>query len=331
MGKGNQSNKTDTTTEEVKNESTSTDLGSSEDVSGGAGSGSDGTGGAADTSSQATGDAASGTTIDVAAGAPAAGVDGTQGNVGTDQSVGADSGADPAAGAGASENTSQDQAKDPVVDPAVVAAPAPAPAPVEVAAAPVVETPAPAASPAAFAAAVSDTINKEAAASGIVVKDVEAEAAAAPFYEGKGLANNSVSWLRRLEEYIAAMDPKKPMNPETGVPHQKTLFRVLTWIINSSPDADFQTLLGIVLQQFNKHSAGVFHETAVNRFPEHLTLNQDERSTFFQLLNLLNIGADVKGREQRLKQLDFNRMFTKIPLDQITEQGRQRILAYFGK
>ncbi len=164
-----------------------------------------------------------------------------------------------------------------------------------------------------------------------MVKDVDEEAATGSFYEQQALSNNSVSWMRRLEEYISAMDPRRPMDQANGVPHQKTLYRVLSWVINNSPDAEFQTLLGMVLQQFDKHANGVFHETAVNRFPEHLTMNADERSTFFQLLNLMNIGADVKGREQRLKQLDFNRMFTKIPLDQITEQGRQRILGYFGK
>ena len=165
-----------------------------------------------------------------------------------------------------------------------------------------------------------------------VVTDVApAVAEAKPFYEGHGLSRATESWLTRLQGYMVAMDPKLPMDPATGVPHQKTLYRTLTWVINSSPDEDFIKALSIILDQWAQNATGVFHESAVNRFPEHITLSDEERATFFQLLNLMSIGADSKGRQVRLKQLDFNRMFATIPLDQISEQGRQRILGFFGK
>lgn len=142
------------------------------------------------------------------------------------------------------------------------------------------------------------------------------------FWEGHDLDQHSVSWMLNLKNYMEAMNPRRPMDVRQGVSHQKSLYRLFMWIINTSPDADFEKLMMLMLEQFYAHRDGVFHETAVGRFPEHLTMTKDESRTFFNLINLFKILTDKKGGQLRYKQLDMNKTLTHL----ITEKGKQRLL-----
>ncbi len=143
----------------------------------------------------------------------------------------------------------------------------------------------------------------------------------AEFWTGKGLSPDSEAQMLRLKEYIDFMNPRRPMSIEKGVPQQKALYRLFMWIINTSPDAEFKPLMMLLLEQFYIHTDGVFHETAVGRFPEHLTLSKDEARTFFNLINLFKILTDEKGGKLRFKQLDMSKTLTLL----ITEKGKQRL------
>lgn len=147
------------------------------------------------------------------------------------------------------------------------------------------------------------------------------------FWENQGLSQASESQMRRLEEYITFMNPRRPVTIEEGISQQRALYRLFIWVFNSSPDEDFKKLWQLVLDRFSDLRDGVFHESNVGRFPEHLNLAKEEITTFYSLINLFKIMTDEKGAALRLKQIDLNKALTS----QITEQGKQRVLAAIGK
>ena len=132
--------------------------------------------------------------------------------------------------------------------------------------------------------------------------------------------------LAQIQEYVVNMRPKRPMLESEGARHQVILYRTLINIINNI-DEDFVTVFSTILRLFEEHRDDVFHEMYVFRFMEHITLSDIERKAFHRLLNLLRISAPIKGRDLALKQVDFNSTLQYG----ITEIGKQRIYAFFGR
>lgn len=147
------------------------------------------------------------------------------------------------------------------------------------------------------------------------------------FFTGKGFSSFGEGQLMRLHDYIQAMQPNKPMDVSRGANHQRTLYRTIMAIVNNSSDEEFHALFTALVEQFTKHASGCFAEEAVMRFADQVPLNPEERKTWYNIVNLLKIIADPKGGELRLRQVDFNKTWTK----EVSETARQRILAFVGK
>lgn len=132
--------------------------------------------------------------------------------------------------------------------------------------------------------------------------------------------------LHEIAEYMLSMQPKKPIQHDAGARKQVVLYRAIVRLINNTGD-DFQTAFSTLLNLFHKHRAGVFHETSVFRFTEHIGLNKEESTSFLRLLNLLKLTADPKGRGVALKQV---RLEDTLEFG-INDAGKQRILEFFNK
>lgn len=132
--------------------------------------------------------------------------------------------------------------------------------------------------------------------------------------------------LDQIAAYMDAMAPKKPQTPQTGVRHQVQLYRTLTMVINKL-DSDFFLVWGAILKVFHEQKNGVFHETAVFRFPEHITLAPDDQKAFHRLLNLIKITADPQSRNAATRQVDFKRTLEFG----VTEAGRVKLLNFYNK
>ena len=126
-------------------------------------------------------------------------------------------------------------------------------------------------------------------------------------------------------DYIKNMAPRKPISTDEGIRHQVALYRSLTTVINNL-DSDFNLVYGSILQLFNEHKDGAFHETRVFRFMDNITLPDNDRKSFQRLLNLVKLTADPKGRELTLKQINLD-----SALEFISENGRQKIMKFYNK
>lgn len=185
-------------------------------------------------------------------------------------------------------------------------------APVE---APVVQEPAPAPAP---AAAAPQQVKKG-------VQPVQAKPAPAPAVEQK-LSTAIQLAIETVRQYVQAMAPRKPMSVDDGCRQQVALYRAITTVINRAED-DFQPAFTTLIKLFEEHSEGALAETHVFRFMDNVTLPEEDRRAFQRLINLIKVAGPVKGRELAVKQIDFSQSL-KYGL---SEQGRQRVLAYFGK
>lgn len=245
------------------------------------------------------------------------------------------------------ENTAPDAPQQaPVETPAPAPAPAPQPAP---APAPVpqpapIPAPAPAPAPAADAPSAAQAQQQSTGVSGTVTKTdipvVPVPVATAPQQPGNAItdaqavleqAKKKVSTsgqliLSQLQDYIGAMHPRKPQTSTTINAHQVRLFRLIQNTINNL-DEDFRPVFGHILVTFDALKDSVFHEAAVFRHMDNITLSSTDRTAFERLLNLIKMTADVKGRELAARQVNF----TKSLEAGITPAGREKILRFFGK
>jgi len=129
---------------------------------------------------------------------------------------------------------------------------------------------------------------------------------------------------QNILDYMVAMAPKKPIQIETGCRHQTRLYSSILSIINNL-DSDFNTAYGALLKLVHDNRDGVFHETQIFRFMEHIALPANDRKAFTRLINLMKVTADPKGRELSLKQVSL-----KNSLEfGITESGLQRMMAFY--
>lgn len=132
--------------------------------------------------------------------------------------------------------------------------------------------------------------------------------------------------LQQVADYMTAMAPRKMVSVDAGARFQVGLYRTITRMINTLDD-DFDLVFTAVLRLFADNLDGVFHETHVFRFMEHVPLSKDEITAFQRLLNLFINVADPKGRAAGLKMTDFNKT---LQLG-LTDAGRSRVLTYFNK
>lgn len=131
--------------------------------------------------------------------------------------------------------------------------------------------------------------------------------------------------LQNLLAYMEAMHPTRPMSAQEGARHQVGLYRALMTAINQL-DADFQLVFGTMLQLLIHGADSVFHDSNAYRFTETIQLPESDRKTFVTLLTFLKNMAEPAGRAVVAAQTDLNRVLGQG----ITDQGRQRVLAFFN-
>lgn len=133
--------------------------------------------------------------------------------------------------------------------------------------------------------------------------------------------------LMELEQYAEAMAPGKAQVGTAGATQQLRLFRLFDRVFNRVADQDFRPCMDTLVEWFNKHKAGVASEAYIYRFAAEWSATQDEFTAFTRFANMLVMCADPKSRSVLIGQLNFE-FYQQYGL---TEEGRGRVLAYFGK
>lgn len=221
--------------------------------------------------------------------------------------------------------------------PAVVEQPATV---IEVAVAPVVE-PAPTDIPVVKTKAKVVTTTTKAVTPAVVVAPVKAPASGTVVNTANNVSSSFTSLVAdvkssgsvvlrtlvsQLEQYVAAMKPGIPVDQHMGGRNQIALWRSIQGVIERSGE-EFQQAYTLLLAYFEAYKDDVFHEHYVFRFADSVTLSAEELATFQKMINLLKLTCSPVGREQSLRQVDLGRTMA----NNISEQGRQKILSFYGK
>lgn len=140
----------------------------------------------------------------------------------------------------------------------------------------------------------------------------------------EGLSSLGRSAIATLVEYVDYMDPKKSQNQDEAIRKQVGLYRAIILTINRNNE-DFNKTWDAILRIFNDHKDGAFHEKAVFRYMAFITLDEDKRTTFRRLINLIKITAPLPGRSIALRQVNMERT---LSID-VTEEGRNRVLNFY--
>lgn len=128
----------------------------------------------------------------------------------------------------------------------------------------------------------------------------------------------------RIDAYMKAMAPRKPISDEAAARQQVQLYRSITGIINTTTE-DFDPLWTYLLKQFQDHADGVFNELYVLRAMSHVQLPPNDVRSYQRLVNLLRLTADPQSRKAALKQVDIQQTL-KFG---ISENGRQRVISFY--
>lgn len=135
------------------------------------------------------------------------------------------------------------------------------------------------------------------------------------------------SLILSLESYMLAMAPGKPISGADGHLQQYTLWKVIYNLAHRCPQEEFKAAWSLLLAFFNEYKDGVFEERYIFRFSEEWNKTRPELVGFQRVINLLKVTANPSTRNQSLKQVDLNRNLA----DGFTEEGRQRIVAFYGR
>lgn len=128
----------------------------------------------------------------------------------------------------------------------------------------------------------------------------------------------------RLQEYVAAMKPGRPITVSEGITQQRKLWNCLILTLQQKNE-DFVSHYAEFLNVIHTHRQGVFHERYVYRFMSELPLTVDELSTFKRMLNLLLRTCDPRDRHITLRQIDLRTTLSSLH----NEQQRQNVMSFY--
>jgi hypothetical protein len=132
--------------------------------------------------------------------------------------------------------------------------------------------------------------------------------------------------LNTITEYSQKMKPGRLITQADGMRQQVSLCNAIFAAINTL-DADFKLVLTTILDTLHRERDAAFRETHLFRYWDNVALSRNQRRGFEKIITLLKTLADPKTRQVALRQVDFERLLQYG----LTEKGRTRFAAYFGK
>ncbi|MGF6603708.1 hypothetical protein P3T23_008462 [Paraburkholderia sp. GAS448] len=132
--------------------------------------------------------------------------------------------------------------------------------------------------------------------------------------------------INTVTEYTQTMKPGRVITQAEGMRQQVSLCIAIFAAINTL-DADFRPVLTTILGILHRERDAAFRETHLFRYWDSVALSKNQRRGFEKIITLLKTLADPKTRQTALRQVDFERLLQYG----LTEKGRARLAAYFGK
>jgi len=135
----------------------------------------------------------------------------------------------------------------------------------------------------------------------------------------KSLQNKLLMLVQRIDEYVAAMEPSKPVDPRQGAFHQKKLWEAIRSVIKADP-MEFVPLYTELLFRINQHRDGCFSKKYANRFFDSIDIKSSDMRVFAKVMNLMLATASPGTRHIVAKQINLPRIFREMEDESIIEK-----------
>lgn len=132
--------------------------------------------------------------------------------------------------------------------------------------------------------------------------------------------------INRIQAYLVAMAPKRPVDAKVGVAEQVALYRAIQNIINRQEEYFTQLFTALLFIFKAEGKTGAMSDRYRMRFMDNITLHQGDRKAFANLTQMLHILADAKSRDLAMGQVNLEKALE----NGLTAEGRKRVLDYFG-
>ncbi len=130
-----------------------------------------------------------------------------------------------------------------------------------------------------------------------------------------------------IESYIDKMAVGKPINNDSGAKQQYNLWKLISNIIESSSNEEFNKLWNILLAYFKEYEKGVFADRYVFRFSEYWSWSIKDLNALQRILNLIKVTCDNSKRSVNVGKVDLNRTLA----EGFSEEGRGRVISFYKR
>ena len=131
--------------------------------------------------------------------------------------------------------------------------------------------------------------------------------------------------IAQLEEYVAAMGPKAPVDAITGQTHQRKLYNSFLTALQAG-NGEYMIAITVIMYFFHRYRNECFDLRLVYRFMDTIKLDATNRSAFQQLINLFVETANPATRARGLKAADLNKVVTFLP----SNKCKEHLLAFYA-
>lgn len=135
---------------------------------------------------------------------------------------------------------------------------------------------------------------------------------------------NLTALAERLDAYIQAMKPGRPVDPRQGASLQQALWNAIKHVL-ARPPHEFNLMYSELLFVINQHRAGVFSERYVYRFLNEVKLSARELRNFERVMNLLMSTCNPATRHLAVQQIDMR----SVMRDMNDESVVEKLLSYY--
>lgn len=131
--------------------------------------------------------------------------------------------------------------------------------------------------------------------------------------------------IASIEKYVKDMAPGKQIEVNAGARSQYSLWKAISYVVETAPAEEFKKLWSILLAFFEEYKDKAFHDRYVFRFSEYWMWPLVELNGLHRIINLIKLTSNAKERAKGLKQVDLDRSLA----EGFSDEARQKLISFY--
>lgn len=131
--------------------------------------------------------------------------------------------------------------------------------------------------------------------------------------------------IASIEKYLNDMAPGKQVEVNAGARSQYSLWKAISYVVETAPAEEFKKLWSILLAFFEEYKDKAFHDRYVFRFSEYWLWPLTELNGLHRIINIIKLTSNAKERAKGLKQVDLDRSLA----EGFSDEARQKLISFY--